>query len=244
MSEHFQELEGARTVPTRNFKLTRRAVRDVARKRAIAAIYGEAGLGKTFSTKEAVDEVEDVVWHVFPIGTNPKALVLSLLELLTGVPHSGTLSRLEPILLKALRDRSPLIAIDEAQRLNHLCIEYLRHLHDDPQSRFALVLVGGNDCWNTLSRYPMVVSRVARRVAFRPLGLDELLEVLPAFHPLYEDNDLEIIRFVDERYARGNFRAWTLFTDTALDLLGSSDGQLTEELARNVFALIPGLPHG
>ena len=49
--------------------------------------------------------------------------------------------------------------IDEAQRLNGDCIELLRHLHDHPHTRFALLYVGGDGCWEVLSREPMLASR-------------------------------------------------------------------------------------
>jgi DNA transposition AAA+ family ATPase len=60
--------------------------------------------------------------------------------------------------------------VDEAQRLTSECIEFLRYLHDHPHTRFALILVGGDGCWEVLSREPMLRSRIFRRLNFGPEG--------------------------------------------------------------------------
>jgi len=49
-------------------------------------------------------------------------------------------------------------------RLASECIEFLRYLHDHPRIRFALILVGGDGCWEVLAREPMLRSRIFRRV--------------------------------------------------------------------------------
>ncbi len=65
-----------------------------------------------------------------------------LLHALTGAPGWGT----------------RLIVIGEAQNLNRDCFEYLRHVHDDPATRFALLFDGGDGCWEVLARESMDMS--------------------------------------------------------------------------------------
>lgn len=44
------------------------------------------------------------------------------------------------------------VVIDEAQNLNRECIEFHRHLGEDPHRRGAMLLVGGDGSWEVLSR--------------------------------------------------------------------------------------------
>ncbi|MFC6881861.1 hypothetical protein ACFQKB_19050 [Actinomadura yumaensis] len=39
-----------------------------------------------------------------------------------------------------------LVVVDEAQRLTGHALELPRHLHDDPDTRFGLLYVGGDGC--------------------------------------------------------------------------------------------------
>ena len=90
--------------------------------------------------------------------------------------------------------------MDEAQRLNSDCIELLRHLHDDPKTKFALLYVGGDGCWEVLSREPMLRSRVFRRLPFRPLTAEEIPALMRDYHPIYTGADDALLRQIDELY--------------------------------------------
>ena len=109
-------------------------------------------------------------------------------------------------LIDALSDQPRLVIVDEAQWLNRDCIEYLRHLHDHPDTRFALLLVGGDGCWEVLSREPMLRSRIFRRVQFVPMTRATVLEVIPRYHPVYATTPADVIAEIDDRYAHGTFR--------------------------------------
>ena len=49
MPTHFLELQDGGTVETVDLRLTRRVIANLADSSAMGAIYGEAGLGKTFA---------------------------------------------------------------------------------------------------------------------------------------------------------------------------------------------------
>ena len=72
-----------------------------------------------------------------------------LTEAVTGAlpPRRRNRFELSDELIDALSDEPRLMIVDKAQWLNRECIEYLRHLHDHPETRFALLLVGGDGCW-------------------------------------------------------------------------------------------------
>ena len=80
-----------------------------------------------------------------------------------------------------------------------------------------------------------------RRVTFKPLAHDDVLEAIPAYHPIYADAQPELLLFVDEYCGHGNFRNWASFTHSATRLCQRRDQRtLSEQTARNVFALMGG----
>ena len=114
-------------------------------------------------------------------------------------------------------------------------------LHDHPMTHFALLLVGGDGCWEVLSREPMLRSRICRRVIFRPLNSRQVLEMVRRYHPLYHDVSEDLVRFIDSHFGHGNFRNWAAFTRSAQTLCQQPGrGIVDEAIARNVFALHGG----
>lgn len=243
MSDHFLGLEGAATINTRCFALTQRAVADLVDALAMGAFHGEAGLGKTFAVAHAMRTHAQVAQCKveFAARATMKYVATTLLYALTGLEHTGERFALTDELIDVLAQQPRLIVVDEAQRLNHECIEYLRHLWDHPHTTFALALVGGNGCWEVLSRYPMLRSRIYRAVAFSAMRSEDVLAILPGFHRIYRDADRETILFADDHFCHGNFRDWATFTKSAVDICREHEVEsLTEDVARFVFALHGG----
>ena len=245
MSNHYLNLQGARTINTTWFKLTQLAVAEIAEELAMGAFHGDAGLGKTFAVRYASAALRrsgiECPMVVFPEKPTMKKMVADILKEVTGVEHGGDRYRLIADLGEVLAERPRVLVVDEAQRLNRDCIETLRHLHDDPGTRFALALVGGNDCWTVLSRYPMLRSRIFARVAFAPMTFEQVLAVIPRFHGIYEHADEKLLALIDDHCAHGNFRDWASFTKRAGKLCAAQDAAtLTETIARAAMALQGG----
>lgn len=239
MARHFLSLDEAQTIPTDHLRLAGRAVRDVISAHAMAVVHGEAGLGKTYAVDDAAEV--PVVWTSFPSRPTPRLVAATLLEQLTGRPTRLDRFRATSRLVELLSDGDRLLVIDESQLLTGDCLELLRYLHDQPTTRFGLVLVGGNGTWQVLSREPMLASRIFRRVRFAPLRRDEILERLPGYHPLYATCAPDLIALVDDVFAHGNLRHWAAFTLSARQLAAEVGRPvLDEQLARNVFALHGG----
>ncbi|QNE79565.1 hypothetical protein F0344_34325 [Streptomyces finlayi] len=59
---------------------------------------------------------------------------------------------------------------------------------------------------------PMLESRVYAWQEIDRMPLDEVLAVVPAFHPARTDADTELIALCDREAAHGNFRAWAKIT--------------------------------
>ncbi len=237
---HHLALAGARILRTTPLALTERAVRDIVSAKAMGVIHGPAGCGKTFAWRSAVALIDAPVCTLqFPSRPSMLRVARVLLHKLTGSKPKGNRFDLSDELIDFLAERDLLVIIDEAQWLNRECIEYLRHLHDDPSTRFGLLLAGGDGCWEVLSREPMLRSRLHRRVAFAPLDRTAIQQAIPSYHALYDDADPLLIGLIDDFFAHGNLRAWAEFTHTAIEIL-EGRGKLTEAVARAVFALHDG----
>ncbi len=241
MARHFLELNDAKTMTTTGFALSRRCVVDCVEARAVGVVYGEAGVGKTFAVEHATEKA-NVEAHWFTFSRQPALthIVKVMLESITSVPHRGERFKLTSDLLAVLTEKPRLVVVDEAQQLNADAFDYLRFLHDDPDTQFSLMFVGGNGCWKTLSRYPMLLSRVYRRVGLQNLTEDEVMTLMPQFHPVHADAAAETLLWVDETFAQGNFRRWAAFTRTVADL--SDDlGVRTydEKIAKAALSLLP-----
>jgi AAA domain len=244
---HYLDLQGARTINTPCFRLTQLAVREIAEELAMAAFHGDAGVGKTFAVRYAaastarIDDALSCSWVVFPEKPTMRQMVADTLRAVTGVRHEGGRYTLIDELGQVLSEHRWLLVVDEAQRLNRDCIETLRHLHDDPCTRFALALVGGNDCWSVLSRYPMLRSRIFARVAFNAMTFEQVLQIIPQFHPVYHEVDPRLLAMVDDHCAHGNFRAWASFTKRAAKLCAADQvSTVTESIVRAALSLQGG----
>jgi hypothetical protein len=240
---HHLGLVGARVVQTAELLLSRRSIRDLLSARALGVMHGPAGSGKTFAAELVVGEFKvERAWVQFPSRPTMLHVARRLYRELTGAdPGRANRFELSEELIALLAGREWLLVVVEAQWLNRECIEYLRHLHDHPRTKFSLLLVGGDGCWRVLSREPMLRSRIYRRVRFAPMRPKTVLDVIPGYHPIYRDAAPELIAMVDDRYAHGCFREWASFTHSALALCHDHSREvLTEPLARAVLELHAG----
>lgn len=235
------ELEGAAVLETATLKKTRRWVADVISGRLIGVFHGDAGNGKTRSLKLALEGIPNVHWCYFRLHASETWVANKLLTVLTGVEHNLDYDPADELLAEVLRAQRPILVIDEAQDLDHDPLEFLRHHHDDPETTFPLLFAGGNGCWETLRSYPMLKRRVRRRLEFVPLSEAEVLSQIPRLHPIYKDAAPDVILFVNDYFAFGNLGYWTNFTADAAELCAEHNfATVTEEVARNVFALEGG----
>lgn len=216
VNPHFLEVEGATTMNTLGFARTQEAWEDTVAEAGIAVIHGVPGNGKTFATGHAAEQEElPLAAFAFEPRVTVKRLVQAILVQVTGIPHLGSRFELLDTLSDELGKTRRVLLIDEAQGLSHEAIETLRWLWDSNPGKFALILVGGNGCWEHICKYPMLLSRVFTSVAFEPLSPEDVREIIPAYHPIYAEAKPSTIDHIDQRFARGNFRQWASFTDMA-----------------------------
>jgi len=87
----------------------------------------------------------------------------------------------------------------------------------------------------------MLSSRVYVWQEFRRLTREQVLEVIPAYHPVWAGTDPDLLAYADVHAGHGNFRAWskiTAHTITALDRLGRD--QPDREVLQWVFSRLGG----
>ncbi|MFI7221451.1 AAA family ATPase [Micromonospora maritima] len=243
---------GARRISTPALQLARLVITDTADHHAVGVIHGLAGLGKTFAMRTCTTALAartrpaeriEVATIAFPSRPTMRLLANLLLQTLTGAPPARQANRfyLTAALVRELARVPRLVVVDEAQRLPEECIELLRYLHDHDDTSFGLLYVGGNGCWEVLSRQPMLRSRVWRRQTFAPMSRAEVPQVMRSYHRLYAGVDDELLHYVDDKFAHGIWRNWALFSSTAhLIAKRARRTRLDAEIVDNAFALHPG----
>jgi DNA transposition AAA+ family ATPase len=226
MPGHFLGLQGANTLVTGQYQLSSRIIDDLVTHAATGVIHGPAGVGKTFAVEANLERLRDNAHRVsicslsFPSKPTMLRVAAELVTALTGTAPPNSRSRFQLIshLVGLLTGPPRLVVVDEAQRLNGECIELLRHLHDHSDTRFALLYVGGDGCWEVLSREPMLRSRIFRRLPFKPMPKDKVPALMRGYHPIYADADAALLLGIDDAYAHGSMRDWAVFTLTAARL--------------------------
>ena len=248
MSSHFLDLPGAAAVATDQLLDAREMIHEVVAVRGMAAIHGAAGTGKSFAVAQVLRELprREVVAIDFRCRPTLRDVRHSLHRGLgLGPLACAGMFEADMALKSALGDRPRLLVIDEAQWLTRECFEYLRHLHDDPDTVFGLLFVGGAGCFEVLRREPMLDSRLYAHLRFEQLSIDEVLAIMPVYHGIYGGVDDDLLMLIDRRCAHGNFRNWAKFTQHALrfsERVGRD--RLDKEITVNVFRMLGGAGAG
>jgi hypothetical protein len=81
-----------------------------------------------------------------------------------------------------------------------------------------------------LSREPLLTDQPARAVA--PMRPRTVLQVIPGYHPIYQDAPAELLAMVDDRYAHGCFREWARFTHSALAFCREQNAKRVDRAGR------------
>jgi hypothetical protein len=210
----FLGLRGASLLRTPFWVLGREGLLDAVRCRAITAVTGPRGTGKTFLLDSVEPECGLPVTRLEPHdGPTMLSITDQLLEALTGEIPRGTRHRKVRPLLDALRTPR-VVMFDEAQRMNRGCLDHLRSLHDSRDTNFALVLAGGEGCWAVLGKEPQLRRRIWRPTFFKILSPEEIRTLLPRYHPIW-DTDPHVLDLIDSHFSHGVLGNWAAITATA-----------------------------
>ncbi|MEV6672009.1 ATP-binding protein [Streptomyces sp. NPDC051162] len=222
---HYLSLTGAETVTLPWFADLARGLEQTAAERAIMCLSGNAGVGKTFALDVVLAGVPRParrarLGRLVPRpAPTPLSLRSDLADALNLEARPKDPGAFDAALREVLAARDHLLVVDEAQRLDAACFEYLRYLFDDPHARLAIVPVVGERGQAVLRRQKMLASRTGVSLQVPLLTSADVAEVIPPFHPLWRAAAPDALTRLDARFCHGNFRRWALATHHALRLL-------------------------
>ena len=156
--------------------------------RAMGAIYGDAGIGKTMSVnKYEEDHTEAIVISAAFALSKPMSFLKALARKLR-TPEVRRQDDLYIDLVDKLRGSEKILIIDEAQHLPHSTLEIIRGLHDDAE--VPVVLVGNQEVYSKLvGRGEAAFAQLFSRIAIRKnmlTGMIKLTDVERIFTGLGE----------------------------------------------------------
>lgn len=134
--------------------------------RTIGVVYGDAGIGKTKTSREWAKGKSDVVMiTATPAFANPKPF-LKLLAKAFKTTRTGTMDDIYLDVLEKLENRDITLIIDEAQHLTIKALEIVRSINDTTQT--AIILIGNEVVYSKLlgkqkAEFAQLFSRIGMR---------------------------------------------------------------------------------
>ncbi|MFJ5546507.1 AAA family ATPase [Streptomyces sp. NPDC093225] len=243
--DHFLGLEHAQLVGTEALLTTKDNIEAVIEAKAMMCVYGPAGSGKTMSINSALRHLapENTYRLELRAGPTPRDIRHGLFKAL-GLPGEPPNRPIEfdNLLKDALAEEFRILVCDEAQWMKKTSFEYWRHLWDDKRTDIAVVFAGGDGCYKILRREPMLASRIHIWQEYTRLARAEVLQVIPAFHPVWATATPKLIETIDQQAAHGSFRNWANITTHVLNGMRRKNlRQVDEDLIHWVYSKIGGM---
>lgn len=229
---------GAQLVRTSSVRAVAEAVGQAMAVQGAVCVFGDPGRGKTAAVRMALRELPAgwrVTWVPVPVRPSVAGMrraVFDALALPGRFPHTSALA--DAAVVGALGEARVLV-VDEAQRLQGPCLEYLQSLWDHPGTRITLVLCGAGS-ERALSRLPQLASRVGAWQEVPRLTVQEVAAVVTGFHPLWRTVPAEDLTWIDRSCAHGTFRTWAAVTSHLQNaLLTTADLAVDRALLGRLF---------
>ena len=93
-----------------------------------------------------------------------------------------------------------------------------------------------------IAREPMLQSRIYRRVPFVRLSEQDVLELLPSYHAIYDGVDPELLAVIDSHASAGRLRAVAAAPSTGLTLCqAAGNPRITRPIAEAAMAQLGAL---
>lgn len=218
--QFYLDLEDAEMVVTDTLLAIKDTITETVEARAISLIYGDPGLGKTFSAKATLQEMDpDLILTLDLARSNPgpkdlREELFHQMHLKTRMP--GTPTAFDRLLRESLPRRPYVIVADEAQQYRRESFEFLRKLWDNCRPRPAIVFIGSPDAYTTLQSDPALASRLYMRQEILAMCEEDVLKIVPESHPIWRGVDEKLLNHLDTEFAQGSFREWAKATKFAV----------------------------
>lgn len=165
-------------------------------KRGLSVVLGDVGTGKTTLSRKLIQDLknrEDCLFHIMldPIFENNTLFMQSLVrnfgmmsDVASQAPSMTDLrERLERFLFQkgVVENKTVILIIDEAQKLNEMSLEALRVLLNYETNQFKLlqlVLLGQNELLSTLRGIPNFLDRISFKSLLNPFDYAEMKEMI------------------------------------------------------------------
>lgn len=236
--QHFrgiQHLHDVSDVDTPTFTAVRLRMMETIEIGGMMRVSGPVGHGKTFATARAVQYCAKrhpdmtVTWVELAGAVRGRGLAVALYEQIIG-PRRGarpSLAELRVELAEHLTTRLHLIVCDEAQHVSNEAMHLLRWLYDANGSQLVVVFCGVDELRRPMP--PEINSRIVTSVRFEPIPDDEAPTLLRQFHPMFQRVDAKLLKSVNRREARGEWRWWCKFLSRAT-IYAANDEQITQTM--------------
>jgi len=164
-------------------------------RRGLSVILGDIGTGKTTLSRKLIQELKerrDVIFHIVldPSFENENVFMHSLARNfdipINGSPEAAAVSvreALEQFLFQkgVKENKSVVLLIDEAQKLNEMSLEILRVLLNYETNEYKLlqlVLLGQTELHEKILNIPNFFDRISFKYTLNPLSLKETAEMI------------------------------------------------------------------
>ena len=193
----------ANAINTTALEDTQTLLKDLADCGGIGASLGSSGLGKSYALNYWLESAKIRAWSIEPYeATTPRRLIADLLKGSSGTEDEpvGTQYTLTGRLIEELAGERALVAIDEAQWLTPRSLKALRGLWQHPRANLAILLAAGPELEPMLVDEPMLQRRLTGVVRFEPFSEQDVLEILPGYHSIYDRADPALLLSINRRY--------------------------------------------
>lgn len=205
----------------------------------ISLIYGDAGLGKTFSLKEYVRSHPDTVYvELKDCDKSTKGVCEKILACI-GKEQRGLDRLLVDSIIEFLRDSPRLIIIDEAQHLSLRALENIRAINDATET--GVVLCGNPTVYDRMhgrgqAHFAQLYSRIGIRRHIMEPSLEDVASIFEAY-----DLDKESVLYLHKlALQRGGIRNCVKVLNIALQLRSSEKEPLNIEHLQAAYRLRNG----
>ena len=192
----------------------------------IGVIYGDAGLGKTYTVKKYVEANPSCILIEADLGYTSKVLFVELCRMLKLDSH-GPIHNLFEDVVARLSGTDRMIVIDEAEHLPYKALELIRRVHD--KAGIGILLVGMPQLIGNLrgkrGEFAQLYSRIGAKGALCPLLKEDtrmfVKNALPSSNGIYS---------TFHEVSKGNTRVLTKLIKRAVRMAEINSMEITEGL--------------
>lgn len=205
-------------VKTASFRNAQSAMNSILKRNRIGLIDGLPGTGKTTFAQWAAERCgRPSAVATMPENPYPNDLLRIAIVAVTGHNPTGhNKTEMEAELVRSLKTWQGLLILDEIQNVGLRGLTEARYIHDITRPAFPLLLVGWGASKTVRENRPLN-ERIRQKRFFKPLEGEELFTTVRAIDERLDAVPDDLIRYTNDRYAKGLLRRWVSVIETLQD---------------------------